>query len=636
MKKILFYSLLLIVIISGVLIHQEEVATAAVEHTFTLNMSSNYQVINELYETGSGSQSYWIEDGGIVDSGGGGNTVYVENGGIIKNLGGSNKAYIKEGGVVESMGGSNTICAENGVAVKGLGGSNTLYLKNGASFDAGGSGSNIIYYEEGANIINAGGGATLIESSKITCVKEIAESEIEIADVQAINSTSNSITVRWETNLPADSQIKWATSLDELNQVAWTDPDCTRGSSVVHIKCNIRPATRTVHSEPLTGLQPDTKYYFIVRSTAPGMISEEYNGTFETKIKDTQITDYGLKIVRVEFSEISNHQATVYWQAEASAGSGEYRISKDQSELSDLPWFSGNVTNGHGDANNILPEGFRSLFGSEYTFTNLDSGTEYHVELRKTVHSSSDGILEGPAKYVTFITKGENPTPQPNTDDKLQELLDRIKKLNYRISELENQVVELERKLLQKVDKVLTNRLKGRILIQVEEKGEAWYVDEITEQKFYLKDGTSAYQALQAFGLGISNADLEKIPVGFEDRFEDSDTDGDGLQDKMEEALGTDVENPDSDGDGFNDGAEVRGGFNPLGEGTLDTTFLGENLKGKIVLQVESRGEAWYIHPEDGKRYYMKDGPAAYQIMRFLSLGITNDDIRKIDVGSFE
>jgi len=197
-------------------------------------------------------------------------------------------------------------------------------------------------------------------------------------------------------------------------------------------------------------------------------------------------------------------------------------------------------------------------------------------------------------------------------------------------------VVELERKLLQKVDKVLTNRLKGRILIQVEEKGEAWYVDEITEQKFYLKDGTSAYQALQAFGLGISNADLEKIPVGFEDRFEDSDTDGDGLQDKMEEALGTDVENPDSDGDGFNDGAEVRGGFNPLGEGTLDTTFLGENLKGKIVLQVESRGEAWYIHPEDGKRYYMKDGPAAYQIMRFLSLGITNDDIRKIDVGSFE
>ena len=41
----------------------------------------------------------------------------------------------------------------------------------------------------------------------------------------------------------------------------------------------------------------------------------------------------------------------------------------------------------------------------------------------------------------------------------------------------------------------------------------------------------------------------------------------------------------------------------------------------------------WYVSPVDGKRYYMADGEAAYQIMRFLSLGITNVDIRKIPVG---
>jgi len=39
------------------------------------------------------------------------------------------------------------------------------------------------------------------------------------------------------------------------------------------------------------------------------------------------------------------------------------------------------------------------------------------------------------------------------------------------------------------------------------------------------------------------------------------------------------------------------------------------------------------VSPVDGKRYYMADGEAAYQIMRFLSLGITNVDIRKIPVG---
>jgi hypothetical protein len=33
------------------------------------------------------------------------------------------------------------------------------------------------------------------------------------------------------------------------------------------------------------------------------------------------------------------------------------------------------------------------------------------------------------------------------------------------------------------------------------------------------------------------------------------------------------------------------------------------------------------------KRYYMKDGDAAYQIMRSLSLGITNTNLEKIGVG---
>ena len=61
---------------------------------------------------------------------------------------------------------------------------------------------------------------------------------------------------------------------------------------------------------------------------------------------------------------------------------------------------------------------------------------------------------------------------------------------------------------------------------------------------------------------------------------------------------------------------------------------LVNRLKGKILLQVESRGEAWYVNPKDGKRYYMKDGDAAYQIMRFLSLGITNADIQKMPIGT--
>lgn len=59
----------------------------------------------------------------------------------------------------------------------------------------------------------------------------------------------------------------------------------------------------------------------------------------------------------------------------------------------------------------------------------------------------------------------------------------------------------------------------GRILLQVEEHGEAWYVVPEIEQRYYLRDGDAAYEALRLFGLGITNDDLSKIPVGVEDRF---------------------------------------------------------------------------------------------------------------------
>jgi hypothetical protein len=179
----------------------------------------------------------------------------------------------------------------------------------------------------------------------------------------------------------------------------------------------------------------------------------------------------------------------------------------------------------------------------------------------------------------------------------------------------------------------LTNRMRGRILLQVENHGEAWYVRPDNGRRIYMKDGAAAYGMMRDLGLGISNADLEKIPVGVEGRFECLDSDGDGLCNKLEEGLGTDPNDDDSDDDGYKDGTEVKSGYNPKGLGNMiHNNTLVNSLKGKIVLQVESRGEAWYINPDDGKRYYMTDGPAAYQIMRFLSLGITNADLAGLEM----
>jgi len=229
---------------------------------------------------------------------------------------------------------------------------------------------------------------------------------------------------------------------------------------------------------------------------------------------------------------------------------------------------------------------------------------------------------------------------QINLDTGLTSTQQRVQDNPRTISDIEKEVIQREKSLSIKINISLTNRLLGKILLQVESLGEAYYLDPITKLRYYLQNGESAYESLSIFGLGITNNDLSQIPIGLEPRAELVDTDGDGLDDQLEDGIGTDKHNPDTDNDGFNDGEEVKNGFNPISASTngasplLINKALVNRLKGRIVLQVENHGEAWYINPTDNKRYYMKDGNLAYQIMRFLSLGITNEDLRQIGVGS--
>ncbi len=48
------------------------------------------------------------------------------------------------------------------------------------------------------------------------------------------------------------------------------------------------------------------------------------------------------------------------------------------------------------------------------------------------------------------------------------------------------------------------------------------------------------------------------------------DNDGDGLTNSQEELYGSDPQNYDTDGDGYSDGDEVKNGYNPAGDGTLN------------------------------------------------------------------
>lgn len=183
----------------------------------------------------------------------------------------------------------------------------------------------------------------------------------------------------------------------------------------------------------------------------------------------------------------------------------------------------------------------------------------------------------------------------------------------------------------------LAQKLSGRILLGVESKGEAWYVNPADQKRYFLGRPQDAFTLMRALGVGITNSDLEKIPPGL-DSLSGADADSDGLPDAFEEALGTDKNIADTDSDGFSDKAELAGGFSPLGKNlkmNYDLIFSGEQ-KGKIFLQVESSGQAWYINPADLHRYFLGRPQDAWQIMRRLALGITDKNLQQIAIGRLQ
>ena len=124
----------------------------------------------------------------------------------------------------------------------------------------------------------------------------------------------------------------------------------------------------------------------------------------------------------------------------------------------------------------------------------------------------------------------------------------------------------------------LVTRLQGQILLQVQSHGEAWYVNPKDQKRYYMKDGAAAYQMMRSFGQGISEADYTKASSG-------------------------------------------------------NASIL-KRIKGLIVLRVSQHGEAYYVNPKTLALTYLKDGDAAYALMRQQGQGVASTDLEKINMGT--
>lgn len=117
--------------------------------------------------------------------------------------------------------------------------------------------------------------------------------------------------------------------------------------------------------------------------------------------------------------------------------------------------------------------------------------------------------------------------------------------------------------------------LAGRILLQVEDKGQAWYISPTNNKRYYLGRPADAFNIMRKLGLGISNKNFDAL-----------------------------------------------------------TTTPNRSLLGRILIKVEDNGRAYYYNPVNAKLYYLGRPDDAFKIIRNLGLGISNANLNKISVSN--
>lgn len=182
----------------------------------------------------------------------------------------------------------------------------------------------------------------------------------DISGVKTSGATGESITVKWDTDEDANSLVKYGITKDYENVAG-------------DITVNFDHANYTQsHSVIITGLIPDTKYYYAVSSEdASGNITESSQGTFTTA------SPSALSSITVSSKNIN--EAIVTWKtAKETTSSVEYGVTENYGEKKE----SSTLTKNH-----------------EITLASLNSGVTYHFRVKgqdkdNNLYSSADYTFE--------------------------------------------------------------------------------------------------------------------------------------------------------------------------------------------------------------------------------------------------
>jgi len=114
------------------------------------------------------------------------------------------------------------------------------------------------------------------------------------------NITHQSVVIRWDTSEPATTRLVIGTSANALDQI------------------ETKNGLNTFHNLPVTGLQPDTIYYFQVQtSDAEGNLAMSEIMSFRTKVRGHQGNPHFMS--EVEILKLTDSRLTVYWVTDVNA-----------------------------------------------------------------------------------------------------------------------------------------------------------------------------------------------------------------------------------------------------------------------------------------------------------------------------
>ena len=130
----------------------------------------------------------------------------------------------------------------------------------------------------------------------------------------------------------------------------------------------------------------------------------------------------------------------------------------------------------------------------------------------------------------------------------------------------------------------ILDQYRGYVALDYEVSGDPWYINPDDDKRYLFTDSTEAITLCTNHGDGITNANLARLPIA--------------------------------------------------GSADPDDPPFQQQMKGKLLLQVESLGECWYVYPGDLDRYFIPNTAAAYQTLYDLGSNITNADLSLITDGS--